>query len=116
MNNNEAVVNRAARMAGEALYGDDLQCGSTKVTFRTVSERVRDLLEKGCDPDCCLDIDTMEYAFDLDGGGFDCADETLLQPRLVHGNHILLYHPEYGTDFLAIDCTQDELQKIVDNY
>lgn len=107
---------RAAYEAGKALYGDDLVWKSSNITIRTVSQRVEDLLSAGCAPEVSMDIDTYEYAFTLEGEGIDCADELVLQKRLVRGGHICLYCPECGIDLLMVDCDAAELVKIVNNY
>ncbi len=110
------MIKKAAYNAGKALYGNDLVHRSATIKFRTVSNRVRFLLDNGCAPEVAMNIDTYEYAFTLEGEGIDCADEIVLQNRLVRGGHICLYHPDFGIDMLTVDCDMAELTAIVNSH
>ena len=110
---NKRKIIRAAVLAGESLYGEDLVWRSSLITCRGVSTRVKAELLAGCAEECCMHTDTYEYAFFMDGTGVDCADELVLQDRLMCGGYILLYCPECGIDVLRVDCTQEALVDLV---
>ena len=111
--NDEKRIRKAAYTAGKALYGDDLVYRSSLVTCRGVSTRVRAEMMLGCAEECVMHTDTYEYAFFMDGTGVDCADELVLQDRLMCGGNILLYCPECGIDILRVDCTQEALVDLI---
>ncbi len=109
----ERRVRKAAWVAGRELYGEELSWGSYKVTMRKLSERIRDLIKEECAEEVVHCTDTYEYAFFMDGTGIDCADELVLQERLMRDSHICLYHPECGIDVLEVDIDMEEIHKII---
>ena len=107
------LIIRAAVLAGEGLYGEDLVWRSSKIVSRGVSDRVHEEMLAGCAEECVMHTDTYEYAFFMDGTGVDCADELILQDRLMCDGNILLYCPECGIDVLRVDCTQEALVDLI---
>ena len=110
-------LRKAAYKAGRELYGDDLIFRASTITFRSLRDRVVDLLEQDTDPCVCGLVDDYEYAFTLDGKGIEASGDAISDPKLQHGNVVLLYDPEFGIDVLGVcDFTTEEMYQLIGSH
>ena len=107
-------LRRAAYKAGRELYGSTLIFRSSAIKFRSLQDRVVDLLEQDTDPCVCGLVDDYEYAFTLDGKGIEASGDAITDLKLQCGNTVLLYEPEFGIDVLSVaHFTTEEMYQLI---
>ena len=106
---------KAGYKAGRGLYGESLIWRSGGIRYRTLSDRIVNMLENDVDPIVAGLVDDYEFAFNMQGVGMEASGEWLTEVTLHDHNYLLLYTPEFGVDVLRIDMTHEEMVNLIAN-